>query len=386
MTNLREVLGKYVESGVLPGAVGLVARGGRAEVAAVGVARLEDGAVMRRDAVFRVASITKMVTAAAAMMLVEDGVAGLGEPVARWLPELAEPMVVRVPGAPLDDVVAAVRPVTVEHLLTSTCGYGFSSGFSEPAVVALSERVQRDGREPQGFLPAEEWVAELARIPLLYQPGERYLYNTSYDLLGVLVARASGRSFGEFLAERIFEPLGMVDSGFVIRPGQAGRMTSYYRGTAEGELELADPAGGAWSDAPPLESGAGGLLGTADDWLAFCRMLLAGGVSGGGRRVLSPESVRLMTTDRLGPAQRGAGALFLDGQSWGFGGSVDIAMRDPWNVPGRYGWVGGTGTIAYVIPSTGTVTVLMTQVAAESPAPSEYFNDFWRYAATAFPA
>jgi CubicO group peptidase (beta-lactamase class C family) len=124
------------------------------------------------------------------------------------------------------------------------------------------------------------------------------------------------------------------------------------------------------------------MVGTADDWLAFGRMLLAGGVTPGGRRVLSAESVRLMTTDHTTPAQRTIGALFLDGQGWGFGGGVDIARREPWHVPGRYGWVGGTGTTAYVVPSTSTVAILFTQVGVESPETVSWMRDFWRYAAT----
>jgi CubicO group peptidase (beta-lactamase class C family) len=124
-------------------------------------------------------------------------------------------------------------------------------------------------------------------------------------------------------------------------------------------------------------------LASAIGWLAFGRMLLAGGVSASGRRLLSADSVRLMTTDHTTPAQREIGALFLEGQGWGFGGSVDIAAIDPWNVPGRYGWVGGTGTSAHITPSTGTVAILLTQVAADSPVPPDWMRDFWRYAASA---
>ena len=134
---------------------------------------------------------------------------------------------------------------------------------------------------------------------------------------------------------------------------------------------------------PPFPLGNGGLAGTADDWLAFGRMLLSGGVSARGRRLLSADSVRLMTTDHTTPAQREIGSLFLEGQGWGFGGSVDIAAIDPWNVPGRYGWVGGTGTSAHITPSTGTVAILLTQVAADSPVPPEWMRDFWRYVASA---
>ena len=164
--------------------------------------------------------------------------------------------------------------------------------------------------------------------------------------------------------------------------GQRHRFTSYYRTSPGGGLELADGPDGQWSSPPPFPLGNGGLASTADDWLAFGRMLLAGGVSASGRRLLSADSVRLMTTDHTTPAQREIGALFLE-EGWGFGGSVNIAAIDPWNVPGRYGWVGGTGTSAHITPSTGTVAIVLTQVAADSPVPPDWMRDFWRYAAGA---
>jgi CubicO group peptidase (beta-lactamase class C family) len=377
VTRLRDLLEKHVSNGSVPGAVGLVARGGRTEVAAVGSAAV-GGAPMTRDSIFRIASLTKPITAAAVMMLVGDGRIGLDDPVSRWLPELANPVVVRTPASGLDDVVPASRPITVFDLLASQAGYGFASDFSLPAVQALFS-VQKDGREVQSFPAPDVWMAELAQIPLLYQPGESWLYDTCSTLQGVLVARASGQSLPGFLAERVLGPLGMNDSGFVVPASQRDRLTSYYRTGADG-LELADGPDGQWSTMPAFPLGNGGLVGTADDWLAFGQMLLAGGVTANGRRLLPDDSVRMMTTDHTTPAQRDIGQLFLEGQGWGFGGSVDIAALDPWNVPGRYGWVGGTGTSAHIIPSTGTVAVMFTQVAADSPVPAQWMRDFWAYA------
>ncbi|GAA5176032.1 serine hydrolase domain-containing protein [Pseudonocardia eucalypti] len=378
MTDLRGVLEAYVDSGDLPGAVGLVARGDRTEVAAVGSVDVEGTAPMARDTIFRIASITKPITAAATLMLVEDGTIGLTDPVAEWLPELAEPSVVRTPASPVHDVVPAARPITVYDLLTSRAGYGFASDFTLPAVQALFP-VQRDGREPDTFPPADEWLAALARVPLVYQPGESWLYDTCSALQGVLVARASGRPLPEFLAERLFEPLGMVDTDFHVPAGKSARFTSFYKTG----LRLADAPDGRWSSPPALPLGSGGLAGTLDDWLAFARMLLAGGATTDGRRVLTEESVRLMTTDHTTPAQRDIGALFLEGQGWGMGGSVDIAATEPWNVPGRYGWVGGTGTSAHIVPATGGVAILLTQVGEDSPVAPEWMRAFWRYAAGA---
>jgi CubicO group peptidase (beta-lactamase class C family) len=335
---------------------------------------------MARDSIFRIASITKPITAAALMMLVEDGSVALDNPVGEWLPELAKPSVVRTPASEVDDVVPATRPITVFDLLTSRAGYGFASDFTLPGVQRLFS-VQRDGREVQSFPAPDVWMAELSRIPLLYQPGEAWLYDTCSVLQGVLVSRVSGQPLPEFMAERVFEPLGMTDSGFEVPAGQRDRFTSYYRTGPDGALELADAPDGQWSTRPALPLGSGGLASTADDWLAFGQMLLAGGTTPRGR-LLSADSVRLMTTDHTTPAQREIGALFLEGQGWGFGASVDIAPIDPWNIPGRYGWVGGTGTSAHITPSTGTVAILFTQVAADSPIPPQWMRDFWRYAAS----
>ena len=381
MTKLREILAKQAASGAVPGAVALVARDGRVEVEAVGLANLEAHTPLTRESIFRIASITKPITAAAIMMLVDDGLMALDDLVERWLPELASPMVVRTPGSPVDDVVPANRPITVLDLLTSRAGYGFPSDFSLPAVQALFS-VQTDGREVQLRPEPDEWMSRLAAIPLLYHPGEAWLYDTCSDLQGVLIARASGRALQVLLAERIFEPLGMVDTGFEVPAAKRDRLTSYYRPGSDGTLELADAPDGQWSHLPVFPAGAGGLASTVDDWHRFARMILEEGALD-GRQLLSPEAVRQITTNHLSPPQREIGALFLEGQGWGFGGSVDIEPIEPWNVPGRYGWVGGTGTTAHIVPSTGSVAILLTQVAATSPIPPAIMRDFWGYTAEA---
>ena len=382
MSDLRGILQTHVSSGSVPGAVALVAHGDQVEVQAAGAADVDGTSPMTRDSIFRIASITKPITAAAALMLAEDGQIALDDPVGRWLPELASPVVVRTPASPVDDVVPAVRPITVADLLTFRAGYGFPSDFTLPVVSLLFSELLQGPPQPQLVAAPDEWMATLSRIPLLHQPGEAWLYNTCSDILGVLIARVSGRPFPEFLAERLFEPLGMADTGFEVPAGKLGRFTSYYRADPAGGLELVDAPAGQWSSRPAFPSGSGGLVSTADDWHCFARMLLAGG-SAGGRRLLSPASVRQMTTDQLTPSQRDASRLFLEGQGWGFGGSVDVAAIDPWNVPGRYGWVGGAGTAAHIIPATGAVTILLTQVETSGPTPPALMRDFWLYAATA---
>ena len=350
MTDLRDLLEAEVATGAVPGAAALVARGGVVEIAAAGD--------VRPDSIVRIASITKPITAAALMVLVDDGVVALGDPVDRWLPELSSPVVVRTPESEVDDVVPAARAVTVEDLLTFRAGWGFPSAFSLPAAVELFQRLPVFGvRETP-----DEWLATLARVPMLHHPGEAWLYNTCSDIQGVLIARASGRPLPEFLAERVFAPLGMDDTGFHVPAEKLDRLSAYHAPDAGPKIDA-----GLWTSPPIFPSGAGGLVSTLADWHRFGKMLLAGG---GG--VLSRESVRQMTTDHLTQEQRDAATLFLEGDGWGFGGSV--------GADGRYGWVGGTGTTAHLVASTGTVGVLLTQLQMTGPTPTPVMRRFWQYA------
>ncbi|WP_329352871.1 beta-lactamase family protein [Streptomyces sp. NBC_01261] len=377
MSDLTALLEKYVAEGAFPGAVALVDRSGEVEVAAVGSTEPAGSAPMRADTLFRLSSVTKPVTAAAVLALVDDGVLTLDAPIARWLPELAFPKVVRTPASELDDVVPAARPITVEDVLSSRSGWGFGADFTAPALQPLFADVAVYNGGPRSPLNPDEWVAALADIPLLRQPGEAFLYNAGSDLQGVLVARAAGRGLPEFLAERIFEPLGMKDTAFSVPASERDRLTPYYLTASDGTHTFADAADGAWSTPPAFASGAGGLVSTVADWHAFGRMLLAGGGT-----VLSPESVRLMTTDHLTADQRAEGDLFLQGQGWGYGGSVDVTSAERWNTPGRYGWVGGTGTAAHIDPSTDTVTVLFTPCGLSGPAFPAWMCAVWTYAVT----
>jgi CubicO group peptidase (beta-lactamase class C family) len=348
-TTLDELITRAVRDGAVPGAAALVARGDAVEVAAAGE--------LVPDSVVRIASITKPITAAAVMLLVDEGRVALADPIARWLPELAAPQVVRTPEGPLDDVVPAARPITVEDVLTSRAGWGFPAEFSLPAVAELFAKLPVFGPR----LTPDEWVATLASVPMLHQPGEAWLYNTCSDLQGVLIARVSGQPLPEFLAERVFEPLGMTDTGFHVPAGKRDRLPEHHGFV----FELPDAV--LWTAPPVFPSGAGGLVSTVADWHRFGRMLLAQ-----GEGLLSREAVRLMTTDHLTHAQRAASTLFLEGAGWGFGGSVEA--------DGRYGWVGGTGTTAHVAPATGTVGVLLTQVQMTGPTPTPLMREFWRYA------
>ncbi|MFJ1796293.1 serine hydrolase domain-containing protein [Kitasatospora griseola] len=373
MRELQSMLERRVADGTVAGAVALVERGGATEVAAAGD--------LSRESLVRIASIGKPMTAAAVLQLVDDGVFGLDDPVEHWLPELADRQVVRTPQSPVTDTVPAERPITVRDLLESRAGYGFPADFSLPAVAPLADELLQGPPQPQKVVPPDEWLAMLAHIPMLHQPGAAWLYNICSDLQGVLVSRATGRPLDEALAERLFEPLGMVDTGFSAPSGETGRLAPLYRPNPDGTLTVTDPPGGQWSTRPAFPSGAGGLVSSLDDVLAFQRMLVTGGRADDGRHVLSEGAVWQMTTNCLTERQRADSELFLEGQGWGYGGSVDVERREPWNVPGRYGWVGGTGTAAHLVPTTGLVTILLTQRAMTNPSPPPLMREFWRYAA-----
>ena len=372
MSDLGDALRPYVDSGAVPGLVALVAREDDVEVAALGV-QGTSGAPMRRDSIFRGASITKPLTAALALRVVEEGFFDLDEPVGDLLPELASPRVLRTLDSELAETVPVDRPITVRHLLTGTAGHGFAT-WESPVIGLLMERLGQAADDIHEVPEPDEWARRLGEIPLMHQPGEGWTYNASYDVLAVLLSRATGESFADLMADRLLEPLGMVDTGFHVPADKLGRFTTLYSRDDDGVLQVSDEVDGVFTAEPAFASGSGGLVTTVDDWLAFGRMLLAGGVGPDGR-ILHEDSVRLMMTDHTTEQHRELGGFFLDGQGWGFGGGVDTELIEPWNVIGRYGWVGGTGTSAYVHPD-GPVAVLLTQVGLADPAVA-MLESFW---------
>ena len=383
---LHAAMAGHVARGDIPGLVTLVARGGEVQVDALGTKVLGGSEPMRPDTIFRIASLTKPIAAAATLILVDDGVLRLDDPVERWLPELANRRVLRRIDSELDDTVPARRAITVRDLLTSTLGFG--SVMAMPGTHPI-QRPIADGKlggdghpHPSQFPGSDEWMRRLGELPLMYQPGERWLYNTSCDLMGVLVGRAAGKSFGGFLGERLFGPLGMKDTGFWVPAAELGRLAGCYRFDRErGEFEVFDGTGqeSDWSRPPAFESGAGGLASTAGDYYAFCRMLLDGGRKG-DVRVLSAASVEAMTRDQLTAEQRQGAEIFLgDHSSWGFGLAVNVRAQagEPWVVPGRFGWDGGYGTAGWSDPKNDVVGILLTQRLMDSPEPPAVFGEFW---------
>lgn len=372
-----DALARHVESGAVSGLVAVLACGAQVEVIVLGDSTV-GGKAMAEDSLFRIASAGKPITAAAVLTLVADGLVGLDDPIDDVIPELAAPRVLRELAGPIDDTVVAARPITLRDLLRSTNGHGFPSDFTAPVVAVLMDGLRQGPPEPQSVPGPERWMAILQTIPLLHQPGEGFTYNTAYDILGVFVSRASGRPFPDYLHERILAPLAMNDTGFCFPPGSLDRATTYYRHGEEDALVAIDPPDGQWATPPAFASGAGGYVSSAGDLLCFQRMLLAGGGD-----VLPRALVDAMMRDQLTAAIRATDTAFLDGQSWGYGGGVDIAISNPWNVMGRYGWVGGTGTSAHVVPSDNTIAILLTQTELGGPTGSAILESFWTAAASA---
>jgi len=386
LERMHRVLSGYVERGDVPGLVALVGRGGDVHVEALGTLSVGGPAPMRRDTIFRIASLTKPMTAVAAMILVEECRVRLDDSVEPWLPELADRRVLRSIASRPDDTVPALRPITLRDLLTYRMGFGSVMAMPDtyPIQRLIRElRIGGDGPMLPTHQPAtDEWLRNLGSLPLLAQPGERWTYHVSGDVLGALVARVSGRSLGTFMRERIFEPLGMKDTAFHVPPEKIGRLPGFYSFDRQtNRLEVFDDgAESAWRSEPAFESGGGGLVSTIDDHLAFSRMMLDGGRHGGGR-ILSRASVELMTSDQLTPPQRaGAEVFFGSHASWGLGMAVDIRRDQLFHTPGRFGWDGGFGTSAYADPAEGMIGILFTQRLMDSPEPPPVFTDFWTLA------
>jgi CubicO group peptidase (beta-lactamase class C family) len=356
----------------VPGLVALVARGDQVHVEARGSLSI-GGPPVHRDSIFRITSMTKPVTAAATLALAGEGLLRLDEPVDRLLPELASRPVLRRTDGPLDDTVPVRRAITVRDLLTFTFGFGMAlEMFTAPRpwpVVTAEEALHLNTigpPNPAGQPDPGTWIAALGSLPLLAQPGERWLYNTGASVLGVLLARAAGEPFADVLRTRIFEPLGLHDTGFWT--SQANRLVTAYQPGTDG-LQVYDTPDGDWSRPPAFGDGAAGLVSTADDFLAFSRMLLRG-----GDPVLSADAVTEMTRDQLTPAQKAPGGLgqgFFDRHGWGFGQSVVTAGPDA----GAFGWAGGFGTSWLADPVRELTVIVMAQRMFETPESPSVHRD-----------
>jgi CubicO group peptidase (beta-lactamase class C family) len=382
LERMHDVLAAHVERGAAPGVVALVWRAGELHVDPIGVTAVGGSTPMKRDTIFRVASMSKPVTAVAAMVLVEECALRLDDPVDDLLPELADPKVLVDHEGPLEDAVPANRPITLRDLLTFRLGTGmFFASPESPYMRRLAEIGSEPGPPQPQTMPAPgEYMKLVTAVPLVYQPGEKWLYNTGADVAGVLIERATGSTLEAFMRERIFDPLGMADTSFFVAPEKLDRFTtSYVTDPATGALMVFDEVDGQWSKPPAFCSGAGGLVSTVDDFCTFGRMLLGGGTLNGSR-VLSRASVATMTTNQLTPENTEGMSIapgYFDSHGWGFGMSVVTRLVDPGEPVGTYGWDGGLGTVWKCTPSEQMITCLLTQAAWTSPNPPAIARDFW---------
>jgi CubicO group peptidase (beta-lactamase class C family) len=383
LARMRSTMRCHVENGTLPGFVALVQHRGRLHVETFGTMAFAGHTPMQRNAIFRLASMTKPITAVGAMILVEECRLRLDDPVDEWLPELRDRRVLRRIDGPLDDTVPARRAITLRDLLTFRCGLG------EVAFIAPTSPYQKawtEARLPLSTWPVDvgpdEFMKRVGAYPLACQPGERWLYHMGAEILGVLIARVTGQSLGAFLAERIFQPLGMKDTGFHVPREKLDRLpTCYGRAPFDGPIVVLDEARGGWASRPPVfESGAGGLVSTADDLLAFGQMMLRKGAHG-SERILSRRTVELMTTDQITAEQRAVSPFFPDFWSergWGLGMSVVISPRaDLASVPGRFGWDGAYGTSWHVDPKEELIGLFLSQRRPDVLGFPPFILDFW---------
>jgi CubicO group peptidase (beta-lactamase class C family) len=382
---LHATLKRHVERGDMPGLVALVACGGDAHVETIGHRSFGDAEPITRDAIFRIASITKPIAGAAAMLLIEDGAMALDDPIANWLPELAQPRVLRTLASDIHDTVPAERPITVEDVLSFRLGWGSVMAAPDAYPIQRAE-AELDLRTfgppwPPSDLTPDEWVARFASLPLLHQPGAAWRYNGGAQVAGVLIERVAGAPITDVLRERVFEPLGMADTGFHVPREKRDRFMTQYAVEGEtGELTVLDRPDGWWSTPPKMPDCSSWLVSTVDDLWAFASMMAADGGD-----LLSPESVRLMLIDRMTADDRTENRIFVgDHEGWGLMLAVPAGDGST-GVPGGFGWEGGTGTSWRTDPAAGLTGILLTQRAMTSPEPTSIVTDFWAaaYAAIA---
>lgn len=362
-----------VASGDIPGVACLVWRRGEPlQFAAAGLRDVENNLPVRRDTIFRIASMSKPVTSAAALILIEKGVMRLDDPISKWAPEFSNMRVLRRPDADLQDTYPAPRAITIEDLLTHRSGLSYAFTAKGPLAQALEARY---GLKVDGWHTSDEWMAALASLPLSFAPGARFNYSHSTDVLGFIVGRAAGATFRETLRELLFEPLGMADTDFWVPHEKRERAAVLY-GTAQAGIFTPHPLPGFLDETPPvITAGGQGLVSTVDDYLAFARMLLEGGAIE-GKKILSPESIRLMTTNRLTAAQRRDfqfGIPFFMAQGFGLGVSiVEDPKKNAWmglGSRGSFGWPGLFGGWWQADPQRQTVMIWLQQtMPPQAPA------------------
>ncbi|GAB4213894.1 MAG: serine hydrolase domain-containing protein [Roseiflexaceae bacterium] len=368
---ITTAIGALVSAGELAGAATLVWCGGRVvQAAAVGWRDVEAKLPVERDTLFRIASMTKPITSTAALMLWEEGRFALDDPIARWAPEFAQMRVLRSAAGPLDQTVPAERPITMADLLTHRSGLTYADFQTGPIASAYREAL---GGDIDSEVAPDEWIARLAALPLIDQPGATFGYGRSTDLLGLLLARIEDAPLGDVFQRRIFGPLGMHDTGFTVPREKRGRRAGTYGFDEAGRLTAlpAPPGGAALPERPEgmaYVSGGQGLWSTLDDYLAFARMFVGGGAVD-GVRLLRPDTLALMTSNHLTASQRANSQMMgmpLFATGHGFGLGVAVVMEPEQAVPwlcgggtGAVGWPGAFGGWWTADPNNDTVMILL---------------------------
>jgi CubicO group peptidase (beta-lactamase class C family) len=382
LDRLDRVMAGHVASGAVPGMAWLVARRGEVHVGTAGVLTEGRPDPVQRDSIFRISSMTKPITAVAALVLLEECRLRLDDPVDDLLPELADLRVLADPAGPLDATVPADRPITVRDVLTFRLGTGmdFSAPWPQPVLEELDRLGLVQGPPAPATPPGpDEWVRRFATVPLAHQPGTRWLYHVGAMVLGVLVARAAGQPLERFVAERVLEPLEMRDTGFSVPAADLARFGTCHGAVGDdGVRAVYDPPDGQWSRPPAFPDGGAGLVSTVDDLLAFAELLLRGGTRR-GVRVLAPSSVAAMVTNQLTPEQLAAAAPTPDGaQGWGLGVGVNVRTTGPAFAAGAYGWGGGLGSVWTNDPAEDLAAILLTNQMWTSPeapgAPTDFLT------------
>jgi CubicO group peptidase (beta-lactamase class C family) len=374
----RALLSRHVSSRAVSGLLSLVSKDGVIQAIAA-TAPSAAGHAIAPSSLVRISSLTKPIAAAATLALAERGRLDIDDPIERFIPELAARRVLRRLDAPLDDTEPARQAITVRHLLTCTMGFGFPMTKGPHPVVVEAATLQLGLGPPKPATPhaPDEWIRRFASLPLMAHPGEVWMYDTSFAVLGVLISRASGTTLRAALDEHVLGPLGMEDTDFHVPPDKIERFVPCDKAGDNNEISTLfdDPRDSQWTQPPSFPDAAGGLVSTAEDYLKFAHMLLAKGAHH-ERRILNPRSIELMTTNYVTGPQRGpASAVFLEARGWGFGVSVALPPDDDWSRAGRYGWDGGLGTSWFNDPQAGVSAILVTQ---RFPPPFDLFADFWK--------
>ncbi len=375
--SIAEAMASHIAAGDLAGVATLVWRRGRLiHVAAQGKRDLATNLPMTRDTLFRIASPTKPVTSVAVLMLVEEGRIALDEPITRWAPEFATMTVLWDSEGPLDAVEPALAPITFRDLLTHRAGFTYGDFHTGPIGSAYARAL---GASLDSECSPDQWIARLANLPLIDQPGAGFHYGHSTDLLGFLLARIEGVPLSDVLHGRIFEPLGMADTGFVVPPNNHSRRAAPLGFDAAGRpVQLPSVPGGHALPERPAEmsyvSAGQGLWSTLDDYLAFARLFVEGGAVD-EVRLLRPDTVTLLTTNQLSSAQRTSSSMFgmpLFAAGHGFGLGVAVVIEPERAAPtlcgggvGSVGWPGAYGAWWQADPNDASVAILLTHNMVE---------------------